>query len=42
METFCPMWSILETLWPETFWAETFWADTEYDVASMQNYEPLT
>ena len=29
METFCPMLSILETLWPETFWAETFWADTE-------------
>ena len=28
METFCPMLSILEILWPETFWAETFWADT--------------
>ena len=23
METFCPMLSILETLWPETFWAVT-------------------
>ena len=30
METFCPMLSILETLWPETFWAETFWADTVF------------
>ena len=27
---FLPMWSILETLWPETFWAETFWADTKW------------
>ena len=32
METFCPMLSILETLWPETLWPETFWADTRWNI----------
>ena len=35
METFCPMLSILKTLWPETFWAETFWADTRINIYYM-------